>query len=50
VVSSKSDYRRLLSEGAVRIVRTDEKLTERSLPPYGETVRIGKHRFVKIVK
>lgn len=50
VVSSKSDYRRLMSEGAVRIVRTDEKLTEHSLPPYDEVVRIGKHRFVKIVK
>jgi tyrosyl-tRNA synthetase len=50
VVSSKSDYRRLISEGAVRVVRTDEKLTEHSLPPYDEVVRIGKHRFVKIVK
>ena len=50
VVSSKGDYRRLISEGAVRVVRTDEKLTEHSLPPYGEVVRIGKHRFVKIVK
>lgn len=50
IVSSKSDYRRLLSEGAIRVVGTDEKLTERSLPPYGETLRIGKHRFVKIVK
>lgn len=50
VVSSKSDYRRLASEGAIRIVRTDEKLTEHSLPPYGEVVRIGKHRFVRIVK
>jgi tyrosyl-tRNA synthetase len=50
VVSSKSDYRRLVSEGAVRIVRTDEKLTEHSLPPYDEVVRIGKHRFVRIVK
>lgn len=50
VVSSKTDYRRLISDGAVRVVSTDEKLSEHSLPPYGEVVRIGKHRFVKIVK
>ncbi len=50
IVASKSDYRRLVSDGAIRVVRTDEKLTEHSLPPYDEVVRIGKHRFVKIVK
>lgn len=50
IVASKTDYRRLISDGAIRVVRTDEKLTEHSLPPYGEVVRIGKHRFVKIVK
>lgn len=50
IVSSKTDYRRLLSDGAIRVVSTDEKLTEHSLPPYGEVVRIGKHRFVRIVK
>ena len=50
VVSSKSDYRRLVSEGAVRVVSTDEKVTEHTLPPYGEVLRVGKHRFVKITK
>lgn len=50
VVASKTDYRRLISDGAVRIVRTDEKLTEHSLPPYDEVLRIGKHRFVRIVR
>lgn len=50
VVSSKSDYRRLLSDGAIRVVSSDEKITEHTLPPYGETLRVGKHRFVKIVK
>ena len=50
VVSSKSDYRRLISEGAIRIVSSDEKVSEHMLPPYGETLRVGKHRFVKIVK
>ncbi|MEK7063126.1 MAG: tyrosine--tRNA ligase [Patescibacteria group bacterium] len=50
IVESKSDYRRLLSDGAIRIVETDEKISERSLPPYGQTLRIGKHRFVKVVK
>lgn len=50
VVSSKSDYRRLVSDGAVRTIETDEKITERSLPPYGMTLRVGKHRFVRVVK
>lgn len=50
IVASKTDYRRLLSDGAIRIVETDEKLNEHSLPPYGQTLRIGKHRFVKITK
>ncbi len=50
VVTSKTEYRRLLSDGAVRVVETDEKLNERSLPPYGHTVRIGNHRFVRISK
>lgn len=50
VVSSKSDYRRLVSDGAIRTVETDEKITERSLPPYEMTLRIGKHRFVRVVK
>lgn len=50
IVSSKTDYRRLLSDGAIRVVSTDERLTEHSLPPYGEVVRIGKHRFVKVVR
>jgi tyrosyl-tRNA synthetase len=50
IVSSKSDYRRLVSDGAIRTVETDEKITERSLPPYEMTLRIGKHRFVRVVK
>ena len=50
IVASKTDYRRLVSDGAIRVVRTDEKLTEHSLPPYDEVMRIGKHRFVRIVK
>ncbi len=50
VVSSKSDYRRLLSEGAVRVVESGDKLTEHSLPPYDHVVRIGKHRFVRIMR
>jgi tyrosyl-tRNA synthetase len=49
-VQSKSEYRRLLSEGAIKIAGTDEKVTEHTLPPYGQTLRVGKHRFIKIVK
>lgn len=48
VVTSKTDYRRLLSDGAIRIVGTDEKLTEHSMPASGTVIRVGKHRFVKI--
>lgn len=50
IVPSKAEYRRLISAGAVRVVRTDEKITEHSLPPFGEVIRIGKHRFVRIIK
>lgn len=50
IVSSKTDYRRLVSDGAIKIVGTEEKVTEHTLPPYGSVIRIGKHRFVKIVK
>lgn len=49
-VESNAAFRRLVSQGAVRIAETDEKITEHSLPPFGSTVRIGKHKFYKIVK
>ncbi|MEN9390381.1 MAG: tyrosyl-tRNA synthetase, tyrosyl-tRNA synthetase [Candidatus Parcubacteria bacterium] len=48
IVPSKSEYRRLLSAGAIRIVGTDEKITEDWRPVMGTVLRIGKHHFVKI--
>ncbi len=50
IVASKTEYRRLVGDGAIRVVGTDEKILEHSLPPYGAVIRIGKHRFVKVVK
>lgn len=49
VVSSKSDYRRLLEEGAIMNLDTEEKITDPKFePPSGTRLRIGKKRFVKI--
>ena len=49
VVSSNTEARRLLEDGAIRIAGTDEKVSDLSTVPMGTTLRIGKHRFVKIV-
>lgn len=50
IVESKSDLRRLISEGAITNIENGEKQSEDFLknPPIGK-YRIGKHRFVKIV-
>jgi tyrosyl-tRNA synthetase len=51
IVESKTAWRRLLSEGAVKDVATGEKMTENSLVlSLPKTLRIGKHRFVTLVK
>jgi tyrosyl-tRNA synthetase len=48
-VSSKTEFRRLLESGAIKIAGTDEKITDQNTePPKGTILRIGKHRFVKI--
>lgn len=49
-VSSKSEFRRLLDGGAIKIAGTDEKVTDPNSTESGTILRIGKHRFVKIVK
>ena len=50
-VSSKTEFRRLQTAGAIKIAGTDEKVTEESeFPESGTVLRVGKHRFVKIVK
>lgn len=48
VVASKSDYRRLIAEGAVVSVASKKTITDvNALPDVGEIWRIGKHRFIK---
>ncbi|MEK9177112.1 MAG: tyrosine--tRNA ligase [Patescibacteria group bacterium] len=50
IVASNSEFARLAEGGAIRVVGTDEKITDPQASPAGKTLRIGKHRFVKIVK
>ncbi len=50
VVASNSEFARLAEQGAIRVVGTDEKITDPMAEPVGEVIRIGKHRFVKMVK
>ena len=49
LVSSKSEFRRLLAQGGVKI--NDKKITkEEFLPKEGEfVVQIGKKKFIKII-
>jgi tyrosyl-tRNA synthetase len=48
-ISSKTDWRRLIQEGAVRDSR-DTKITDKDYRPKETTVlKIGKRRFVKII-
>lgn len=50
VVSSKGEARRLLASGAVSVLETQEKIAEGYIPQESiETLRIGKHRFIKVV-
>lgn len=50
IVSSKSEFRRLVESGAIRDMETDEKI-ENPLQEIEEslTLKVGKKRFVKIV-
>ena len=49
VVDSKSDWRRLIDEGAVRDGE-NKKITEPHFAPTETTIlKIGKHRFVKVI-
>ncbi|MDP9249191.1 MAG: tyrosine--tRNA ligase [bacterium] len=49
IVSSKSEFRRLVEEEAITDLTMNEKLKDVNLVPLtGTTFRIGKHRFVKI--
>lgn len=51
VVSSKTEGRRLFEAGAVRTVPDDTKITDsHEQVPDGVVLRVGKHRFIKIVR
>jgi len=49
VVDSKTDWRRLVSDGAVTNMDTGEKITDPNAKAAAGTYKIGKRRFVKIV-
>lgn len=50
IVESKSEFSRLIKEGAISIVETEEKITEREYElTESVNLRIGKKRFVKII-
>lgn len=48
VVSSKSEFRRLVKEGAVSNMETGEKISDYDQKALPGTYRIGKKRFIKI--
>ncbi len=50
VLKSNSEFTRLADAGAIRDMNSDEKITDPLAAPIDKTLRIGKHRFVKIVK
>ncbi len=51
VIASKTEWRRLIADGAVRIAGSDTKITDANFQPEnGVVLRIGKHRFLSIQK
>lgn len=48
IVSSKSDFRRLVSEGAVTKMATDTKINDLETEVEDSVYRVGKKRFIKI--
>lgn len=50
VVASNTEANRLLKDGAIRIAGSDEKVVDLATIQAGTVLRIGKHRFLKIVK
>ena len=48
IVVSKSEFRRLVSEGAVTNMDVDEKITDADVKVKSGTYKIGKRRFIKI--
>lgn len=48
IVISKSEFRRLVSEGAISNKETEEKITDPDFKVSSGTYKIGKRRFIKI--
>ena len=49
IVNSKTEFRRLISEGAITNMDKNEKVTDAEAKAIKAVFKIGKHRFVKIV-
>jgi len=50
VVPSKTQFRRLVDQGAITNLETDQKITDHNYPVTNTTTfKVGKHRFVKII-
>ncbi len=50
IVSSKSDFRRLVDEGAIHNLESGEKITDQYFKLNSNiSLKIGKRRFVKII-
>lgn len=50
IVSSKTEWRRLITEGAVKDMISGEKIIDDKLPAREATLKVGKRRFVKLTK
>jgi tyrosyl-tRNA synthetase len=48
IVSSKTEFRRLINEGAITDMEKDEKIKDAEIKVSKTVYKIGKHRFVKI--
>lgn len=48
IVASKGEYRRLLDEGAVRLMPAGEKIAVDYAAKSGDVLKVGKRRFVKV--
>ena len=48
IVSSKTDFRRLVLEGAIEKMEDEEKITDQNIEAISGTYKIGKKRFIKI--
>ena len=50
LISSKSDFARLVEGGAIREIPSEKKITDnKSVVNESVTLKIGKHRFIKII-